>query len=544
MLATQQPKKLSKQDEAKIAAEILRVRNDLFYFLETYVWTLDEDADIRAGEKSIKRFPSREERPELYELAALWLNPEGRDELRRLGLDKSRQMAGTWTLLECDLWDTMFHPGVRTFLQSKKEKDAINLLERVWFTFQRLPAWLKPTYQKRETELIFPKLNSLMWAIPQGGDHIRSYTASNVFCDEAQKQPEFGDAYTASIASCGNWGRLHFLGTSRGKGNAFYRYRKKPAIIEKLDGYPLLKPAINQMKITVAHLGYRLNPKYDADWVKRIQPTMSPAVWNREYEGSYEEAVGTPVLTVKPDIHFNDFQWLDGKVFWRGWDFGYRKPACIVTQFNPITDQWCWIWGTVGENEYLKNFCRRMFEMCDTMFPQYRDDNGKMQDQRWLDYCDPAGTQESDKGDGGTSIQILEDRHYARYNKYMSLRFRKFSFEYGIDLVRDRLELRNDGTPGMLIHTEFEDARDAVTGGYHYPDDRKSGESPELPQKDGYFIHLMDAARYIAVCEFEPVSGVSMDVKPGAWPQPWNELEEQGIGYAQNQDPFLAGITH
>ena len=52
------PKKLSKQDEAKIAAEILKVWHDLLYFLEEYVWTLDEDADTRNGEDPVKRFPS------------------------------------------------------------------------------------------------------------------------------------------------------------------------------------------------------------------------------------------------------------------------------------------------------------------------------------------------------------------------------------------------------------------------------------------------------------------------------------------------------
>ena len=539
MLAATQPKKLSKQDEAKIAAEILRVRTDLFYFLETYVWTLDEDA--AKGESPIKRFPSREERPDIYEIAALWLNEEGRDELRRLGLDKSRQMMGTWVFICCDLWDTAFHPGVRTFFQSKKEKDAINLLERAWFVFQRLPKWLKPTHQKKETELVFPKLDSLIWAIPQGGDHIRSYTASNVFSDEAAKQPEFGEAYAASIPSIGKRGRLHFLSTARGKGNAFFRLRKKPPKVEELPGYPMLNPFINEKRITVAFLDYRFNPKYDDDWVARIKPTMTEAEWNREFEGSYEEAVGTPVVTIDPTIHFRKFQWLDGKVFWRGWDFGYRRPAFMATQYNRITDQWYWLCGMVGENETITDFANRVFEILDAKFPPYRDGQGNMQQQEWLDYCDPAGTQKSDKSDT-TSIEQLETAHFKRYGRYMNLQFRKMSFEDGINIIRARAKVRANGEPGLLIHEDFQDCKDGLTGGYQFPETRKSGDMPEYPLADGFYIHLLDCPRYIGVCipEFQ-LEQASMGVDDAAWPQPWNEEDQLGIG---QQHPLLAGITH
>lgn len=520
-------KQPSREQQAKIAREILRVREDLFYFLENYCWTLNEDAE--PGESPIQRFPKRSERPELYELAGLWWNKDNDPELRYLAIDKSRQMMGTWVFVVCDLWDTAFHDGVNTFFQSKKEKDAINILERAWFTFQKFPKWLQPTHQKKETELIFPNRNSKIWAIPQGGDHIRSYTASNIFSDEAAKQPEFGEAVAASVPSLGKHGRLHALTTARGKGNAWWRVRIKPPAVKSLDGYPVLKPKLNQRNFVTAFLDYRFNPKYDEEWIKRIQATMSAAEWNREYEGSYEEAVGTPVLNADIGLHFQDIAWVDGKVFWRGWDFGYRKPACIVTQVNPITGQWYWLWGVVGENEYLKDFAPRVFEICDAKFPPSRDANGKMQDQMWLDYCDPAGTQKTDKSDT-TSIQILEDKYHARYGKRMSLRFRKMSFEDGIGLIRDKLKLRPDGQPGLLVNKDFIDARDGLMGGYHFPEDRRSGAQGEYPQDDGYFIHLFDAVRYIAVCEFEAVEHSAI-ADSHLWPKPWEESLSQYTGY-------------
>jgi hypothetical protein len=522
MLQAKQSKVLSPKDKAKIAAEILRVRNDLPYFLEEYVWTLDEDADTKNGEDPIKRFPSRADRPELYELAELWLNKEGDPDQNRLVIDKSRQMMGTWVFVACDLWDTCFHKGVRTFFQSKKEKDAKNILERAWFIYQKLPKFLQIQHQKLDTELIFPTLNSLIWAIPQGGDHIRSYTASNIFSDEAAKQPEFAEAMTASIPSIGKHGRLHALSTARGKANAFYRFRKMPAVIKKIEGFPLLKPNLNARNMVTAFLDYRMNPKYDEEWIKRTRASMEEANWNREYEGSYEEAVGTPVLKVNPLIHFRPLTHISGKPLLRGWDFGYRRPAVIVTQMNQ-KDQWCWLWGEIGEDETTRDFAARVFDMCDAQFPQAKDVNGRPLKHLWLDFCDPQGTEVS-RGTGTSDIQDLCAVHEEHYRKMMDMNYRKRDFEIGITLIREKLKLRNDGEPGMLVSDEFEDCKDALTGGYCFPDDRKSGAKNEYPADDGYFIHQMDAARYIANCRFEPAeSRVRTDMVP--WPKPWENMD-------------------
>jgi hypothetical protein len=187
-----------------------------------------------------------------------------------------------------------------------------------------------------------------------------------------------------------------------------------------------------------------------------------------------------------------------------------------------LKEQWCWIWGAVGENEYLKDFAPRMFEMCDAKFPPGRDANGKPVPQLWLDRCDWAGAQENDKG---MSVQVLEDAHEKRYKKRMNLEWRRLTFEVGRDLVGERLKIRADQEPGLLVHEDFEEAKDALTGGYHYPEDRRSGAKPEYPEDDGFFIHLMDAARAIATVEFEVVQPTLVD--EGNWPKPWEEEYHQ-----------------
>jgi len=191
----------------------LRAKRDVLFWLERFAYTLDEDH--APDEPAIKRFPSRKDRPDLYELAYLWWTTQ------KLGADKSRQMMVTWVLVLCNLWLASLHEGKLVFFQSKKEKDAIHLLDRAQIAFDRLPAFLRPEYQRKEAEMIFPRLNSKIWAIPQGGDHIRSYTASSILSDEAAKQPEFAEAYAASIPSIGKQGKFSFVSTPRGL-NYFY----------------------------------------------------------------------------------------------------------------------------------------------------------------------------------------------------------------------------------------------------------------------------------------------------------------------------------
>jgi hypothetical protein len=219
-LATLQQKpsgQLSKRDKAKIAAEILRVKHDNLYFLENYVWTMDEDA--ADGEGSFKKFPSRAERPYLYEMAEEW------NSNRVMIVEKSRQMMATWLFVSLFLHMTCFHRGRRTFFQSKKEEDAKNLKNRASFIYRRLPKFLQVQHVIKDTKIEFPTLESEIWAIPQGGEHVRSYTVSGFFSDEAAIQSELEDAYAAVLPSIGLNGKLTMVSTPKGK-NFFWRLAK------------------------------------------------------------------------------------------------------------------------------------------------------------------------------------------------------------------------------------------------------------------------------------------------------------------------------
>jgi len=253
--------------------------------------------------------------------------------------------------------------------------------------------------------------------------------------------------------------------------------------------------------VCVATLHYSAHPERGAEWVAINKPLYDEDKWNREQEISYETTVGTPVLRYDPSIHVRKLNHISGRVLRRGWDFGFRRPAVLVTQFN-MRDQWMWLWGMVGHDETLKDFAARTFDICDAKFPPARDEAGKLMSQMWLEYCDPAGTQRSDKSDT-TSIQDLNTVFTNRYQREPSVTFKKVSFEDGRSMILDQLKIRNNGEPGLLVDDDFEVAKDGFAGGYHYPDTRSSGAECEYPEDDGFYIHLFDSARYIANCIFE-----------------------------------------
>lgn len=158
----------------------------------------------------------------------------------------------------------------------------------------------------------------------------------------------------------------------------------------------------------------------------------------------------------------------------RGWDFGYNKPACIWLQF--INGQARVLAEKIGSQIYLEDFiplCRQVEQELFPSHPLYKD------------FCDPHGADESDKGQ--TSVSILND--HGIYPVY-----RKTFIEEGVKAIKELLDTKNEkGEPRFLIHARCKNLIEGFNGGYH----RLDGE--DRPEKDGYYDHAMDALRYTLV---------------------------------------------
>jgi len=153
-------------------------------------------------------------------------------------IEKSRQIMASWLCCAYLLWRAKFHAHQLLVVQSKKEEDAAKFVyekepqqARISFMESRLPEWLQDglfvsqktvrsvltanTRQQRcgYGHLYFPN-GSHLWAVPQGGDVIRSNTPSCLFSDECAFQPEFGLAYQAALPALRGGGQGIFISSA------------------------------------------------------------------------------------------------------------------------------------------------------------------------------------------------------------------------------------------------------------------------------------------------------------------------------------------
>ncbi len=183
--------------------------------------TKDEHA---SGTFSIRAFPSRAEKPYLWGAVMDPLRSE-----KLLLIEKSRQVMATWACCLDTLWMCKFQKNRLCFVQSKKEEDAANLvynkepqIARMSFIEANLPAELRSIEFDRDCsygQMWIPEMGSKIWAIPEGGEKIRSYTASRVFSDEFAHQPSAHEAWKAAKPTVTGGGQ--FVGVSSASAGAY-----------------------------------------------------------------------------------------------------------------------------------------------------------------------------------------------------------------------------------------------------------------------------------------------------------------------------------
>jgi len=190
--------------------EYAKSRRSLRYWLETYAWTIDEHSET--GEAFLRRFPMQEGCPErdyLSSLIDIWIKEY------RLLVEKSRKMLMTWFFVAAHLWLAQFNQGRLIFFQSEQEKGANSNILRAKFIYDHQPFWLRiyPITHK-DCHLQWPTRYSEIWAIAQGPNIIRQYTASAIFSDEMAFQKEAEEAYIASKPTIDGGGRFTGVSTA------------------------------------------------------------------------------------------------------------------------------------------------------------------------------------------------------------------------------------------------------------------------------------------------------------------------------------------
>jgi hypothetical protein len=112
------------------------------------------------------------------------------EEQQRLIFLKARQLGLSWLVLAYALWFASCNHGRNVLIINRGLREAKDLLRRVKFMYQRLPAELRPrtgTYSTEEIE--FVDLDSRITSVPSTEDAGTGYTAQLVIVDEWGKIP-------------------------------------------------------------------------------------------------------------------------------------------------------------------------------------------------------------------------------------------------------------------------------------------------------------------------------------------------------------------
>lgn len=207
-----------------------------------------------------------------------------------------------------------------------------------------------------------------------------------------------------------------------------------------------------------------------------------PDFRKRLIDGEWGSTVaGQPVYgDFRESMHVAEVQANPYLTMFRGWDFGYRRPACVWSQLDSLGNLNV-LAEELGRDEDLRAFARRVLMRSQLMFPGV---------DQWEDYCDPAGAQHSDKGQ--SSVQMLIECG-------IQPRYRVTKIEEGLTLMRGLISRIQNGRPALQVHPRCKVLVEGFLGGYHYPPEREGKTSAESPWKDGYYDHLQDALRYVIV---------------------------------------------
>lgn len=215
------------------------------------------------------------------------------------------------------------------------------------------------------------------------------------------------------------------------------------------------------------------------DYVDELKRTYGDAEIERVIYGNFSRIhKGRPVFpTFNKNHHVKIFEYDENTTLVRGWDFGFNHPVCSWLQLK--NDQVRVLATLKGKRIYLDDFINgtkdfvgvRRFQ--EELFGPNRNTK---------DYCDPRGSDETDKG--VTSISILNR------NGIFPV-YRRTWIEEGLDAMKMKIDTkcRLTGEPNLIVHPRCKNLIEGFLGGYHRDED-------DTPVKDNLYDNDMDSVRY------------------------------------------------
>lgn len=231
----------------------------------------------------------------------------------------------------------------------------------------------------------------------------------------------------------------------------------------------------------------RDNPHLPPGYLKDLLTNLDPNEISRVVEGNFGFVTDGPAVypEFKHTTHVGVPDTLPVALM-RGWDFGFRHPACSWSQFfrcrrNKL--HWNILHELDAKELEAEQFARLVLAETRSAFPTHPA-------SMVLEVGDAAGAAVSDRGPGPI-ITLGRPPFNLRF------RYRKVvDIDPGLELVRRLLRTRCEcGQPAVVVHRRCRNLIDAMAGGYHYP---RVPKPKDKPIKDGFYDDFADTLRYKA----------------------------------------------
>lgn len=436
---------------------------------------------------------------------------------RQIIVWKSRRMIMSWTALCYFVWLAIFHKSQRLYVISRVEGEsagegARELIWRIGWIAQHLRGFpVVVDIQKLSVHFCHDGHNKhdiCSTITGMGGNEpnkMRQMAANAVFCDEFGFWDKPEEAYTALRPTIEGRGKV-IIACSTALGyfktlvldesgswmapDASMRLKPKKVAEETThcDGMDAWTNAGNGFRIVKILFWADPRKPQGGAWEANERKGMTERAWRQEMLCEFDNHAGTPVflhewqpkmMVVQPEAE----DIYEGRPLVVGLDFGYNRPAAVVGCF--LFGRWFRVLRAhMGHHIHFTPFMRQLLVFLAEWFP------GRQQDE-YLWCCDVAGKQV--KADADPEIEILRKQFGIRP------RFKYSKVEPTLDRIRDFMCDVYRGRPCFQVeaHPSTRLVREALSGGYRYPEARPDKPEPDQAEKDGYYEHVIDAMRYV-----------------------------------------------
>jgi hypothetical protein len=132
-----------------------------------------------------------------------------------LAVPKARRMKLTWLFCALHAWLACTRPYVAAFLVSSKELKSIELLDRVEGILTRCPRdRYRPPAWTRQQDLLTLENGSRVWAVSEGADQLRQFSATAILADEFGTWSWPRAYYSAMLPCIEGGGRLTIVSSA------------------------------------------------------------------------------------------------------------------------------------------------------------------------------------------------------------------------------------------------------------------------------------------------------------------------------------------